>query len=73
MHSFPDIPITPASKAFIDAVPLAVVLWEKPPLSTTTSDPQHSLDEAPTFSFLTNVDAWAGAQELKDFRPLIIG
>jgi hypothetical protein len=62
MHLFPNTIVTPASKAFVDTVPLAILLRQQSPLSTAPGDPQHALDKAAAVGFLPNVYAWAGTQ-----------
>ncbi len=72
MHSFPYISFTPASKALIDAVPVAILLGQQSPLGTAPRHPEDGFNEASAIGLPSNVDAWAGAQELKDFRQLVI-
>ena len=61
MHSFPDPFIAPAGKAFIDAVPVAVVFWQQPPLGAAACHPEDGFDEASAISFLPDVKIRAGA------------
>ena len=55
-HRFPDARITPACEALVDAVPLAVFLWQHAPLSAAAVQLEDSLDEETAFGFLTNID-----------------
>lgn len=72
MHPFPDSLVTPACEALIDAVPVAVVLWQKSPLGTAASHPEYGFDKPMALGFLTDVKVCTGMQELKDFGPLVV-
>ena len=56
MHSFPYALITPAGKAFVDAVPVPVALRQQSPGGTASCHPQHSLDEASAIIIPSNVE-----------------
>ncbi len=72
MHLFPDVMITPTSKALIDRVPVAEFLWQKAPLGATAHYPEDAFDETATFFFITYIDPWTTAQETQQLRPLLI-
>jgi hypothetical protein len=72
MHPLPNAFITPAGKALINAVPIAIACWQQSPLSTATGDPEHPLDEASAGVFLAHIYVGARTQELEDFGPLFI-
>lgn len=55
-HRFPDAGITPASEAFVDAVPLAVLLRQHTPLRATAVQPENGLDKKAAFGFMTDID-----------------
>ena len=55
---FPYTFITPTGKAFVDAVPLTVMLGQQSPGSATACNPQDGLQEAPAIAFLSNVEVW---------------
>jgi hypothetical protein len=73
VHPLPYTFLTPAGKALVDAVPVAITLRQQSPLGAAAANPQHCLYEASALGFLTYVHVWAGAQELKNFRPLFVG
>ena len=72
MHPFPDSFVAPASEALVDAVPVTVALWQKPPLRTAASHPDYGFDKPAAVGFLTDIQIWTGVQELKDFGPLVV-
>src|SRR5262249_23804636 len=39
MHLLKDTAVTPTSKAFVDAIPLAIAFWNQFPLGATTNQP----------------------------------
>jgi hypothetical protein len=57
MHIFPDVVFAPASKAFVDAVPPALLLGQQPPLGTASRNPQHGFQEKSTLGFLAGIGA----------------
>jgi hypothetical protein len=67
-----DTMITPASIAFVDAIPFAILCWQEPPLRTTSKYPEDAFDEAAALVFITDVDARLVAQELDYLLPLVI-
>lgn len=72
MHFVPDILISPASKPFVDAIPVAVLLRQQAPLGPAATDPEHAFDKSATLVFLTDINVRTGLQELKYFGPLFI-
>ena len=58
MHSFPYAIVTPAGKAFVDAIPVAVMLRKQSPWGATSCHPQYGFHKAPAFVFLPNVEIW---------------
>ena len=70
MHQFPDTPVGPAGKPFVDAVPIAVLGGEEPPLSTGPVHPQHGFNETSALLFPANVQVGALPQELENRGPL---
>jgi hypothetical protein len=65
MHLFPDFVVAPARESLVDAVPVAVRIWQQSPLSTAPGDPQHAFDETTTVGFFANIDMSTGAQKLE--------
>jgi site-specific DNA recombinase len=59
-------------KDYLDAVPLAVALWQKPPLRAAASHPQHRFQKKTAFYFVTDIHPWALPQKGDNFDPLII-
>ncbi len=43
---FKDLDVTPAGEAFIDGVPVAVLVWQESPLRAGACDPQDGFEEA---------------------------
>jgi hypothetical protein len=72
VHAIPDALVTPARKALVDAIPVAIFLRQQAPLSTAAGHPEYAFDKATAISFLAYVNAWTGAQKFYYFRPLII-
>ena len=72
MHFVPNILISPAGKAFVDAIPVAVLVWQQPPLGAAAGDPEHAFDKTATLVFLADIDLRTGPQELNYFGPLFI-
>ncbi len=58
MHLFPYAFITPSGEAFVDAVPVAIVLRKQSPRSTASCHPEYAFNEAAALGFLTNVEIW---------------
>jgi hypothetical protein len=71
VHPLPDTFITPAEEAFIDTVPFAVRLRERPPLGARPGDPADACKETAAVLFLPNVYVRAGTQEVQHPRPLV--
>ena len=65
MHTLPYSVFTPSGEPLVDAVPITVFGWEHPPLRTSPSNPQYSINEPPTFGFLPNVQVGLNLKELK--------
>jgi hypothetical protein len=72
VHPHPDTLVTPASKALIDAVPVAILHGQQPPLGATADHPENGFEKASALGFLAHVHVWTGTQKRKDFQPLII-
>ena len=72
MHPLPDAPRAPAGEAFVDTVPVAVALWEQPPLGAAATHPQHGIEKLTAVGFLSNVQVGTRAQEGKKFWPLVV-
>ena len=64
VHTLPYSAFTPSGEAFVDAVPIAIFDWEHPPLRTSPSNPQYSINEPSTFGFLPNVQVSLTLKEL---------
>ena len=64
VHTLPYSAFTPSGEAFIDAVPIAIFDWEHPPLRTSPSNPQYSINEPSTLGFLPNVQVSLTLKEL---------
>lgn len=72
VHSLPDAFVAPARKAFVYAVPLAILGWQQAPLRSAAHDPQHALDKASAGRFLPDIQVGTRSQEVQDLRPLFI-
>jgi hypothetical protein len=72
VHLLPDAFVAPASKAFVYAVPLAILCWQQAPLRSTPHDPQHAFDKPSAGRFLPDIHVGTRSQEVQDFRPLFI-
>lgn len=53
MHIGPHLVLTPARKAFIDGVPIALVFRKQTPLGSAAQDPQNRFHELPAIGFLS--------------------
>jgi hypothetical protein len=71
MQEFPDTPVGPAGKPFVDAVPVPILGWKEPPLGAGAIDPQDGFYETSAFFFLTDVQFGATTQELENLGPFI--
>ena len=71
MQQFPDTPVGPAVKPFVDAVPILVPGWEESPLGPGAVDPQDGLYETSAFFFLTNIQVSAAPREIENPSPLL--
>ena len=58
MHSFPYALFTPTGKAFVDVVPVSVVLRQQSPGGITSCHPQDGLDVLPAIVLPSNVEVW---------------
>ena len=47
MQQFPDTPVGPAGKPFVDAVPIPILGWEEPPLGPGAVHPEDGFYETP--------------------------
>ena len=56
VHLCEDPFITPPGKPLVKGVPIAIGGWQKPPLGTATSHPQHSFDESAGCCFVVDID-----------------
>jgi hypothetical protein len=72
IHFVPNILISPASKAFVDAIPMAILVWQQPPLGAAASDPEDAFDKTAALVFLADINVRTGPQELNYFGPLFI-
>ena len=72
MQTLPYTLFAPAGKAFVDAVPMAVVLGEQSPSRAATGHPQDRLHEVPAILLHSNVEVRTGVQELQELGPLSI-
>ncbi len=61
VHLLPNTVVAPAGKAFVDAIPVPVLLGQQAPLGTTPGDPEDTFDKTTALTFLTNVSAWTGS------------
>lgn len=61
---FPDACIAPAGEALVDAVPLAILLWQHAPLSASAVNPEYAFHEKAAFGLIADVDIWMCSQEL---------
>jgi hypothetical protein len=57
MHLLPNAVITPAGKAFVDAIPGAVLLWQQAPGGPATGDPQDAFNKASALTFMSHVSS----------------
>jgi hypothetical protein len=71
-HSFPYPIITPASKAFVRAIPVAEFSRQQAPLRPTATYPLHSFDETTALCLVSHIGMRVWLQEIPLFRPLII-
>ena len=70
VHTLPYAAFTPSGEPFVDAVPVAVLGWKRPPLCAGSDNPQDRLDEPLTFGFLSDVHVRLATKELKYLWPL---
>jgi hypothetical protein len=57
VHLFPDAMVAPAGEALVDAVPIAILLWQKAPLCAGAGYPKNRFNEETTSIFLTDIGA----------------
>jgi hypothetical protein len=67
VHLLPDAFVAPASKAFVYAVPLAILGWQQAPLRSTPHDPQHTFDKTSAGCFLPDIHVRTRSQKAQDF------
>ena len=72
MHIFPDIMVTPAGKAFVNTVPIAIFLRQEAPLRSAAGYPEHAFDEKTAIGFFSSVCSGMILQEGVDFLPLFV-
>lgn len=72
MHLRPYLVLTPAGKALIDCVPIALLFGKQPPLGSAAQDPQNRFHELPAFCFLSSIGSRMLLQKCVDLFPLII-
>ena len=70
-HIIKDASVTPASVPFVDTIPVTILGWQQPPLSTCTQNPKGGFDKAPAIRFSANVDAGMFPQERPELLPLV--
>lgn len=73
MQLLEDASLSPASEAFIDGVPVAILVREQSPLSTAARNPEDSRKEAATLPLRADVNLRARAQEGQNLLPPLIG
>jgi len=56
MHFVPNILITPAAKAFVDTVPVAILCWQQSPLGAAAGNPQHTFNKTTALGFLAHIN-----------------
>jgi len=69
---FKDTGLTPARKAFVNRVPIAVFFRQKPPLRTGAGDPENGFEKVTAIIFLPDINVGAGFQECEYFLPLMM-
>ena len=67
MHALPEAFVAPASKAFVYAVPLAMLCWQQAPLRSAAHDPQHTFDKTSARRFLPDIHIGTRSQKAQDF------
>lgn len=72
MQLLEDASISPARKAFIYSIPIAVFLGQQAPLRARASDPKDGGEEAATLPVSADVNLAARAQEGQNLLPLLI-
>ncbi len=64
--------VTPAGKAFVDAVPFPVFRGQQSPLGATAQHPSSGFHKAPALGFVPDIGPGTRPEKLQDFRPLIV-
>ena len=64
--------ISPAGKAFIDRIPIAIGFGKQAPLSTGARNPEKGGEETPTLPLRADVNFRTRAQEGQNLLPLLI-
>jgi hypothetical protein len=72
MQLLKDTRSSPAGKAFVDRIPVAVFFGKQPPLRTAARNPENGREEATTLPLSADVKFWARAQEGQNLLPLLI-
>ena len=67
-----DTMVTPAGKAFVDTIPVAILVRQVSPLGAGSQDPQARFQEAAALIFLAHVDSRLVAQKQHYLLPLVI-
>jgi hypothetical protein len=73
MQLLEDASFSPAGKAFIDGIPVAILFWEQSPLSTAARNPEEGRKEATALPLRADVKLATRAQEGQKLLPLLIG
>ena len=60
---FPDALFSPTVEAFVDTVPVAVLLGKKSPLDATAGDVKNGVDEAFAVGWFTDIEIGSGSQK----------
>ena len=55
-HRRPNATLRPAIKAFVDSVPLPVLLWEESPLRSAAGHPEDTCDEVLAGEWFADVE-----------------
>ena len=70
--SAPKSDLFPASVAPLDAVPLAMIIWQFLPLAASAQHPAAYFKEAATLLFLPRKGSWLSLQKSVRFLPLMV-
>jgi len=69
---FKDAEFTPSGEAFINRVPVTILLGQESPLRSRTSDPQDSLEETTYITSGSESYLWTSFQHGQYLVPLVI-